>query len=137
VLKLLRSAYKRWLNWAGDRELETAIRRHLTVNGHFGGSAKLENVRLAAVERPGWSQVYRFEAIARIAPPTSDDDIDQLDPDANELTAGYTHLFGLVREDVRHNQTIVRTFDNPQDRLELFAEWSKGLIQLRGGQALS
>ena len=62
MFELLGNLRKRWNDWCGDREMELAIRKHLTKNGFFGGTAKLQNVRLVAVQRPGWLQVFRFEA---------------------------------------------------------------------------
>ncbi len=39
-----------WDNWSGDRDMELAIRRHLTREGYFGGTAK--GARVAAGSRP-------------------------------------------------------------------------------------
>lgn len=130
MLNFLRSLQEKWTHWTGDRELELAIRRHLTDNGHYGGMAKLQNVRLAAVQRPGWLQVYRFDAVARVIPALLEDD------DGPEPPAVHAQLYGLVREDARHHQTTIRTFDSVQARRELFAQWSAGMIQLRSGRSL-
>ncbi len=116
----LRTLRERWSNWTGDKDLENAIRKHLTSHGYFGGSAKLQNVRLAAVQRPGWQQIYRFDAIAKLKPLSEDD---------SEAEAEFQTLFGLVREDARHNQTIVRAFVIPEERRELFEQWSVAMIQ--------
>jgi len=129
MLDLIRKLRDKWNNWTGDRELEFAIRRHLSANGHFGGTAKLQNVKLAAVQRPGWLQVYRFDAIAKVNDQSQDDEADH--------PPRYVQLYGLVREDVRHDMTTIRTFEDPEHRRELFAQWSDDLIQLRGGRALS
>lgn len=120
---------KRWNDWCGDREMELAIRRHLTDRGFFGPTATLKNVRLVAVQRPGWLQVYRFEASARVRPEEVRDDC----PDAQ---AEYRELLGLVRDDIRYNVSIVRTFSSEIERRELFAVWSEDLICLRGAQGL-
>jgi hypothetical protein len=129
MLGFLAQLTEKWSNWCGDRELEMAIRRHLTTDGHYGGSAKLKAVRLAAVQRPGWLQVYRFDVVVRSR------SVDESD-DAVDAAAQYVTLFGLVKEDVRKNETIVRTFDSPEARRELFELWSVDLIQLRSGRAL-
>jgi hypothetical protein len=117
----------RWANWCGDREMEQAIRRHLTREGYFGTTAKLKNVRLVAIQRPGWLQVYRFDATARVAVVPSDD---QPDPPPQDRS-----LFGLVREDARRG-TEIRTFSEPEGRGALFIQWSEGLIRLRGSAGL-
>ncbi len=134
--KFLKSLMKRWSDWCGDRELELAIRRHLNANGYFGGSAKVSNVRLAAVQRPGWLQVYRFDVMVRMNPEAKLG-LDELNEEPPDTEPEYAKLFGLVQEDVRKNLTVVRTFDSPTARVEQFNLWSHDLIQLRGAQAMS
>lgn len=121
--------HQRYTDWCGDRDMEIAIRKHLTANGFFGGTAKLRNVRLVAVQRPGWLQVFRFEAQVRVRP--ADDYDDTADPEAE-----YQLLYGLVRDDIRRNVNSIRTFAREDQRKELFARWSKDLICLRGAHSL-
>lgn len=108
--------------------MESAIRRHLTEIGFFGSTAKLQNVRLVAVQRPGWLQIYRFEATARRRPENHQDEA----PD----DAQYVFLFGLVKDDIRYNLSKVKVFDSPIERRALFATWSEDLIRLRGAEGL-
>jgi len=122
----------RWKNWTGDRELDIAIRRHLSDQGYQGGGAELKQVKLIAVQRPGWVQVYRFEAVARRQV------IDELEnesasatPPSHSVTSGSQLLYGLVRDDGRFG-CEVQTFIHPARRIELFKQWSEGLITLRG-----
>ena len=119
----------RWNDWCGDREMELTIRRHLNQNGYFGNTAKLRGVRLVAVQRPGWLQVYRFDATARVRPESDGDET----PDRE---AEYGKLYGLVRDDIRHKINSVRVFENEDERKELFAIWSEDLICLRGAHGL-
>lgn len=128
MLTLLKSLQKRWNDWCGDHEMELAIRKHLSQNGYYGNTVKLQNVRLVAVERPGWLQVFRFEATARQQ---------AAETDGPEPDAVYDNLYGLVREDIRHKMTSVRVFHDPRERRELYLRWSKDLIQLRGAQGLA
>ncbi|MGB7343691.1 MAG: hypothetical protein WBD20_05740 [Pirellulaceae bacterium] len=121
---------ERWNNWVGDHDMELAIRRHLTGNGYFGGTAKLRNVRLVAVQRPGWLQVFRFEATARVR--SDEAATDEAEPDVE-----YHELFGLVREDARKNKSSIRVFADESQRRELFTLWSEDLICLRGAQGLA
>ncbi len=118
---------KRYNDWCGDREMEMTIRRHLTDAGFYGGGAKLRDVRLVAVERPGWQQIYRFEAEVRVR---SDED------DDGPATPHDRRIYGLVRNDIRHKIESVRVFDNDAERRSLFARWSDGLICLRGAHSL-
>ncbi len=124
--------------------MEKAIRRHLSDNGYYGGTAKLRGVRLAAVQRPGWLQVFRFDATAKLAVPPDHED-ESVDDPATGLPKStqppatqseFHELFGLVREDHRHGKISVRVFRSGDQRRQLFASWSEGLLQLRGGQAL-
>lgn len=125
--ELLKSLREKWNDWCGDRDMELAIRKHLSQNGYYGNTVRLKNVRLVAVQRPGWLQVFRFEAIARVQLPETEGP----DPDAV-----YEELYGLVRDDIRHKMTSVRVFRDPSERRELFLRWSDGLVQLRGAHGL-
>lgn len=129
MIALIKHLRQRWEDWCGDHEMELAIRKHLTENGFFGGTAKLRNVRLVAVQRPGWLQVFRFEATVRVRPVGDSDSA----PDPN---AEYREVFGLVRDDIRHKINTVRVFDEEGQRRELFARWSEDLICLRGAHGL-
>ncbi|MEM6688286.1 MAG: hypothetical protein AAF664_02590 [Planctomycetota bacterium] len=129
-MSLLKHLKQRWSEWTGDKEMELAIRRALLSCGYFGNTAKIRGLRLVAVQRPGWLQVMRFDATARIKPESNDDD--QPDPDAE-----YMELYGLVREDVRKNDTTIRIFEAQSDRVELFNRWSEGLIVTRGAGGLT
>ncbi|WP_404310324.1 hypothetical protein [Neorhodopirellula lusitana] len=124
----LKSLRQRWDDWCGDKQMENSIRHHLSRNGYFGGSAKFQAVRLIAIQRPGWLQIYRFEVTVRVDPGVSADDV--------VPAAEYRTLFGLVREDQRHNQSDVRVFEAESERLDLFQRWSEGLICLRGARSL-
>ncbi len=130
MLAFLKHLRKRWEDWCGDHEMETTIRKHLTQNGFFGGTARLKNVRLVAVPRPGWLQVFRFDATVRVRP--EDDDFDGVAPEAE-----YREVFGLVKDDIRHKINTVRFFEQEEGRIELFARWSDGLICLRGAHGLA
>ena len=108
--------------------MEIAIRKHMTDIGFYGQTAKIQNVRLVAVQRPGWLQVYRFEAMARLKP------VNEVESEGAE--AKYRHVSGLVKEDFRFKVQTVRTFTSERDRRACFAEWTDGLICLRGAQGL-
>ncbi|MFG0262969.1 MAG: hypothetical protein ACF788_11310 [Novipirellula sp. JB048] len=128
----LRHLRERWNDWCGDRDMELAIRKHLSQNGYYGQTAKLKNVRLVAAERPGWLQVFRFEATARRVPPEAS----PTDREPVYREPVYRELYGLVKDDLRHNLNVVRVFDHEQERRSLFVRWSEGLICLRGAHGL-
>lgn len=144
MISFVRRLGQRWSDWCGDREMENAIRRHLTITGYYGRTAKLRQVRLAAVKRPGWMQVFRFEVTARLAVTGDDSDDDaqangaaaSIDANVSEVPT-YHELFGLVREDQRSGQVEIHVFRSGEQRRELFALWSDGLLQLRGGRSMT
>ena len=129
MISFLKHLQERWNDWCGDHDMEVRIRSSLNEGGFYGDTAKLKNVRLVAVQRPGWLQVFRFEAIARVRP--AEIPADTPDPDAE-----YRQLFGLVRDDIRRKINVVRVFDDEDQRRELFGRWSEDLICLRGAQGL-
>lgn len=137
LFELLRNLREKWSNWCGDREMELAIRSHLTNQGYFGRTAALRRVKLVAVERPGWVQVYRFEVTARLAPrPAAGTFVDDDDPDDPDDRPVYHELFGLVKEDARRGRPAIRVFRSGESRRELFDQWSDGLLQLRSRRGL-
>lgn len=119
---------ERWDAWSGDADMDQAIREQLTNAGYFGRTASLASLRLVAVQRPGWLQVFRFEASARLQPTL---DEEQPDPDAE-----YHQLFGLVREDHRKDLCEIEVFLTEPERQDRFSQWSDGLICLRGAKGL-
>jgi hypothetical protein len=118
----------RWRNWTGDHEMELAIRRHLSDRGYRGAAAELRAVKLIAIQRPGWVQIYRFEAVA--IKQISDYDAETTTPQPRSSIL----LYGLVRDDGR-TQSEVETFVHPGRRIERFHQWAEGMITLRGAFA--
>ena len=128
-MSFLKRIRDRWDAWSGDREMEMQIRRHLSDNGYFGNTAKLSDIRLVAVQRPGWLQVFRFTAEARRRVEVADD--------APDPPAVYDTLHGLLRDDARGKDTRIRVFTDAEERRELFERWSDGLLVMRGGRSLA
>lgn len=124
----LRKLRQRWNDWCGDREMEQSIREHLSREGYYGNTAQLSNIRLVAVQRPGWVQVFRFDARARVQSEDQDEGPDE--------PPHYEVLFGLLRDDARQSKTRIEVVHSESERKEWFARWSEGLICLRGAQGL-
>ncbi len=114
--RLLLSLADRWNRWLGDSDLERGLRAHLNDQGYMGGSAKVTGLRLVAIQRPGWLQVFIFSAIAS---------------KASNPSSPTVQLFGIVRQDERHRHLQVETFTDAPQRNRRFEEWSKDLVQLR------
>lgn len=111
---------RKWTDWIGDRDLELLLRARLKAGGYYGDSARFSNIRLVAIQRPGWVQVFSFTATAKAV--SSD----------HEQDAALETLMGLVRQDERRNKTDVEFFSDSEQRRRLFREWSADLITLRG-----
>jgi len=126
----LQSVSKWWNDWVGDKDTENSIRQRLQQEGYYGQTAELSNVRLVAIERPGWVQVYRFEVKARVK-------LEPAEVDGPDPPAQYRNLCGLVLQDYRKSISDVRLFDHPDPRRTQFRSWAEGLIQLRGAEGLS
>lgn len=103
----------------GNRVTEKDIRDWLDQNGFVGRSAKIEDLEIHAIKRPGWLQIFRFEA--QVLTNTEDNPIRQ-------------HFFGVVRDDERERslekRTIVMLFDDVEARQEKLDELSEGLLRL-------
>lgn len=125
-MSLLKRLQKRWDDWCGDREMEQIIRCYLSENGYYGNTATLSRIRLCAVQRPGWIQVYQFDARVRVRIEVGDDE-----PDADAV---YEELFGVLRDDARDKDTKIRCLADTSQREELFHRWSEGLIKTRGAR---
>lgn len=107
---------ERWAGWIGDRDLELALRKHLNGEGFYGDSARFKNLRLAAVQRPGWLQVFVFTVSVKARSEDSGDSCE---------------LFGIVRQDERYNRVEIHTFSLRHARNQLFRDWSRELVRVR------
>ena len=100
----------------GNKVAEKDLRDWLEANGYYGRSAEIAELELAAIERPGWVQVFRFAARAK-----------------RRDGGGWDDLRGFLRDDERH-RTEVRLAATDAERAALFADWSRGLIVSRPGR---
>lgn len=113
---MLQTFMKKWSGWVGDREMEIAMRAAMTKKGWRGKSAKFSRVRLVAIQRPGWLQVYAFDAECKSRDENSED---------------LTRVFGVVRQDERYNKVDIECFESAAIRNSVQNKWSDGLHQLR------
>ncbi|TWT41438.1 hypothetical protein [Botrimarina hoheduenensis] len=111
--------FLQWLSdWTGDSDLDRAIHAQLRRDGYAVHAAQIREVRLAAIQRPGWVQVYRFAVETHTAP-------------QNPHQKRPVVLLGLSREDGRESRIeVLLTEDEAvwRERLEI---WSEGLIRRR------
>lgn len=76
---------------------EKDLREYLTKTGYYGRSAQFLKLELAALERPGWVQVFEFHVRVK------------------EHDGPWTEHFGLCRTDERHDVFEVQMFSE-EDR---------------------
>ncbi|MEQ8847551.1 hypothetical protein [Botrimarina sp.] len=109
---------ERWRDWTGDRRLTDAIRAELRRGGWAVHSAQIRDVRLVAIERPGWVQVYRFAVETTL----------HTDNPHDRRAAV---LLGLSREDGRKSRIDVLLTEDESTWRERLETWSEGLIRRR------
>lgn len=93
------------------RVTEKEIREQLGVEGFEGESAVFENLRLTAVERPGWVQVFEFSLSVK------------------DTDADLHRFFGAFRHDGRAEQEL-KLFRDETERDAFVEDWKQGLITL-------
>jgi hypothetical protein len=97
-------------NRIGNRVTEREIRLWLDSHGFNGSSAKLADVTLYAIARPGWKQVFRFSGQAR---------------DSNDNSVP---IFGVLEGDQRYGDSKITLFHNLKDQTLRLREVSGGMI---------
>lgn len=113
---MLSQFLKLWNDWTGDKSMTDAIRAHLRRSGYAAHGAKTRDVHLAAIERPGWVQVWTFSVETHLVEGT---------PAQRQPIL----LFGVARNDGRKTGTkIVLSEDEPSRRQQLEI-WTEGMLR--------
>lgn len=113
---MLNGLLARWRDWTGDKLLERAIRNELRARGYAASSASIRDVRLAAIERPGWVQVYRFRVETSVH-------------HENPHKRREALLFGVSRDDGRKSRIAVVLSEDEGEYQQQLDSWSDGLIR--------
>ena len=85
----------------GNRVTEKDIRDWLDANGFVGTTARINDLELYAIERPGWVQVFEFQA--RLKAAGQDRGFEA------EVEPGWIERFGVVLDDERKRTDSLRT----------------------------
>ena len=101
----------------GNKCIEKDIRDWLSIHGYYGNSAKVLELELHAIERPGWLQVFRFTI------------------EAKTKTGKWETLFGSARDDERYKDLTIKAFSNRQRQQQLLSTWSEGLISRQSSRS--
>lgn len=99
----------------GNRSTEKDLRDFLTENGYYGNSANFHKLELAAIERPGWVQVFEFHVLAK------------------SVDGDWVELFGNCRSDERSKSLEVNLFDSNVDQSQAFRDETAEMITLDRG----
>ena len=94
----------------GNKCIEKDIRDWLSIHGYYGNSAKVHELELHAIKRPGWLQVFRFTV------------------EAKSKAGKWEKLFGTARDDERYKDLTIKAFSSRQRQQQLLNDWSSGLI---------
>lgn len=101
----------------GNKVVGKDIRAELVRRNFNARSAKISNVELVAIQRPGWLQVFSFELRA-------------FEVDREESVS----QFGLCRDDESAKTFELQLFDTQGDRTAVLDEWSIGMIRRDRGR---
>jgi hypothetical protein len=110
----------------GNRVTERDVRNWLDANGFYGRSAKISDLELHAIKRPGWRQVFRFCADAKTCVQGSDAIADSDDSETRQT------LYGVVLDDQRQRddetRTQIRIFYSVEERDKQLDAWSADML---------
>ena len=97
-------------NLIGNKVAEKDLREWLSLHGYYGSSAKIEELELHAIQRPGWNQVFRFTV------------------NAKSRDGDWRMLYGCIRDDERYSSLEIRVFWDKGEQLRRLSEWSTGML---------
>lgn len=107
----IQASAQSWADWVGDRHLDVAITKELRKQGYAVHASQTRNVRLVAIQRPGWIQVRRFS-------------VETLDAHKQPIT-----LQGLARDDGRKERIDVLLSTSHTEIAKQLNVWGEGLIR--------
>ena len=115
----------------GNRVTEKDIRNWLDKHDFHGKSARIADLELHAIQRPGWVQLYRFRIAARLKDATSA-------PEEQSSIASKQFKSGIVLDDERirneSQKTQIWIFESELEQAEKLAALSEGMLTCRTGQ---
>jgi len=120
-----------------NRVTEKDVRTWLDGNGFLGRSAKISDLELHAIQRPGWKQIFRFTVEAKRKPVETDADFEDADC-SEDQNLPRAIRYGVVLDDQRKRteaqQTQILIFDSVGERDEELENLSAGMLTCSVGQ---
>ena len=108
-------------NLIGNKVTEKDIRDWLNQNGFNGQVAKITDLKLFAIARPGWKQLFSFELTAKLN--SQDEEFEDIHGQ---------HFWGAVLDDERiknqNQKTQIWLFDSSEAQQTKLAESSVGMV---------
>ncbi|MEP3480159.1 MAG: hypothetical protein ABJZ55_12985 [Fuerstiella sp.] len=98
------------MNLDRNKSTEKDLRSYLDDNGYFGRTAKFQLLKLTAVERPGWVQIFQFEI------------------EAKREDSDWESLYGFCRTDERSDAFEVQMSHDALAAQQSFGEASEDMI---------
>lgn len=117
----------------GNRVTEKDIRNWLDENGFFGRAARISDLELHAIKRPGWKQLFRFTARVKSnsEAPESRIENEELNNPSDGGDVPQVR-YGVVLDDQRERteaqQTQIFLFETIDKRDELLEELSADML---------
>ena len=119
----------------GNRATEEDIRNWLDANGYVGRTARISDLELHAIKRPGWVQVFEFHLRSKACLAPDADERDE-DPD-KESEPAWLERFGVVLDDERKRTQDLRTqvwiFEEKEQQQAKLESVSKGMLVKNSG----
>lgn len=98
------------MNLNRNRSTEKDLREYLQKIGYYGRTARFQSLKLKAIERPGWVQVFQFEV------------------EAKRVDGDWECLFGNCRTDERVDLFEVELAANQVEQEDAFVKTAEGMI---------
>ncbi len=96
-----------------NKVTEKELRESLSSQGYAGQTARVQRLELIAVVRPGWKQVFEFSV------------------EAKHLNEGWKQLYGVLRDDQRHQTKPEVFIAESEDEVQAVSEkWTEGHLQV-------
>ena len=97
----------------GNKVTEKDLRDYLATQSYYANSARVHELELVGIERPGWVQYFRFHV------------------EAKHEEDGWREFFGVIRDDER-NSFDVHLFDAAADQQDAIDTMTAGCISRPG-----